>query len=140
MARSFWATDGMFSKNAYASLMDISSTSLIFLPLYFTARVSSLYLRPRHSGHTTLTDGRKFISMTLMPAPLHSSHLPPATLNENLPALNPLTLASGVSSNSCLMSLNTPVNVAGLLLGVLPMGLWSISISLSMFSMPTMLS
>ena len=139
-AFSFGAMVGIFSKNSYASLIGISSTSLMFFPLYLTASVSFLYLRPRHSLQTTFTEGRKFISMTLMPAPLHSSHLPPGTLNENLPALNPRTLASGVASKRFLISLNTPVNVAGLLRGVRPIGLWSISISLSIFSTPTISS
>ena len=71
---------------------------------------------------------------------VHSSHRPPGTLNENLPALKPRTFASGVASNSALISLNTPVNVAGLLRGVRPIGLWSISINLSIFSTPTISS
>ena len=75
--------------------------------------------------------------MTLIPAPLHASQRPPATLKENLPALNPRTLASGVSANRLRMSLNTPVNVAGFDLGERPIGLWSISMSLSMFSTPS---
>ena len=130
----------MFEKNSYASLTGISSTSLIFLPLYLTARVSFLYLLPRHSLQTTFTEGRKFISMTLMPAPLHSSQRPPGTLKEKRPALKPRTFASGVASKRVRMSLKTPVNVAGLLRGVLPIGLWSISMSLSIFSTPTMSS
>ena len=60
----------------------------------------------------------------------------PFTLNEKRPDLKPLILASGVFSNSFLISLNTLVYVAGLLRGVLPIGLWSISISLSTYSKP----
>ena len=77
--------------------------------------------------------------MTLMPAPLHSSQRPPGTLNEKRPALKPRTLASGVSSKRARMSPKTPVKVAGLERGVRPMGLWSISMTLSMFSTPSML-
>ena len=130
----------MFLKKPYASLTGISSTSLMFFPLYFTARVSGLYLFPPHCGHVTFTDGRKFISITLIPAPLHSSHRPPLTLNENRPDLKPRILASGVSSKSLRMSVNTSVYVAGLLRAVFPIGLWSISTSLSMFSTPVISS
>ena len=58
------------------------------------------------SKKTTFTDGRKFISMTLMPAPLHSSQRPPETLKEKREALKPRTLASGVASKRLRMCLN----------------------------------
>src|SRR3989339_344101 len=108
----------------------------MFLPLYLTASVSARYLFPLHSLQCTWTAGKKFISIICSPAPRHSSHLPPFTLNENLPDLKPLILASLVSVKSFLISANTFVYVAGLLLGVRPIGDWSISISLSTFSMP----
>ena len=58
----------------------------------------------------------------MIPSPKQCSHLPPDTLKENLPALYPLSRASGVAANNSRISPNTPVYVAGLLRGVLPMG------------------
>ena len=67
----------------------------------------------------------------MIPSPEQRSHLPPDTLKENLPALYPLSLASCVAANNSLIGVNAPVYVAGLLRGVLPIGLWSIAITLS---------
>ena len=45
----------------------------------------------------------------MMPSPWQFSHLPPATLKENLPDLKPIALASGVAANRSRMAVNTPV-------------------------------
>ena len=58
----------------------------------------------------------------MTPSPSHASHLPPFTLNENLPGLYPLLLDSGNPVNQSLIGPNAPVYVAGLDLGVLPIG------------------
>jgi hypothetical protein len=57
-------------------------------------------------------------------------------LKLNLPFPYPLIFASFVSAKIFRISSNTPVYVAGLLLGVLPIGDWSIFIILSIFSIP----
>ena len=106
------------------------------MPLNLTASVSLLYLKPLQSSQWTIILGRKFISIVFFPAPLQTSHLPPTTLKENLPDLYPLILDSSVFENNSLISVNTPVYVAGLDLGVLPIGAWLISITLSIFSIP----
>src|SRR5512133_1012883 len=129
-----WYIEGMLEKNSTALSTVISSTSLMFFPLYFTSRVSRLYLLPLQSLQFTYTSGRKFISMVFTPAPWQPSHLPPFILKENRPAPNPLIFASVVCSNSFLISVNTPVYVAGFDLGVLPIGDWFTSITLSIFS------
>ena len=72
----------------------------------------------------------------MMPSPEQFSHRPPATLKENLPALKPIVLASGVAANSSRMGVKTPVYVAGLERGVRPMGDWSMAMTLSKYSMP----
>src|SRR5690606_3743244 len=95
------------------------------------------YPFPPQSGHSTYTSGRKFIPMVLTPAPSHPSHLRPLILNEKRPGPKPLTSASGVIANRCRISVKTPVYVAGFDLGVRPMGAWSTSITLSMFSSPS---
>ena len=51
------------------------------------------------------------------------SHLPPLTLKLNRPGLYPRITASVVLENKFLISLNTPVYVAGFDLGVRPIGL-----------------
>lgn len=51
--------------------------------------------------------GKKFISMVFIPAPPQVSHLPPFTLNENLPGLYPRIFASGKAANKFRMSSNT---------------------------------
>ena len=71
-----------------------------------------------------------------MPSPIQDSHLPPLTLKLNLPGLYPRAFASGVMAKRSLISPKSPVYVAGLLRGVLPIGDWSISITLSRFSTP----
>ena len=101
--------DGTGVKNSTAWEMVISSTSLMLFPLYLTARTSGLNRFPWHSLHVTVTDGRKFISMTSTPAPLQASQRPPFTLKENLLDLKPRILASGVSANRLRMGVSTPV-------------------------------
>ncbi len=71
-----------------------------------------------------------------MPSPWHASQRPPLTLNENRLAEKPCILASCVCANRLRISVNTPVYVAGLERGVLPMGDWSISTTLSRCSKP----
>ena len=58
----------------------------------------------------------------ITPSPSQDSHLPPLTLKENLPTLYPLALESGRFENQSLIGPNAPVYVAGLDLGVLPIG------------------
>ena len=65
----------------------MSKMSEIDLFLNFTDKVSLLNLLPLHSSHSTKTSGKKFISIFFIPAPVHSSHLPPFTLKLNLPGL-----------------------------------------------------
>ena len=57
-------------------------------------------------------------------------------MNENLPGLYPLVLDSGKLVNQSLIGPKAPVYVAGFDLGVLPIGDWSISIILSINSVP----
>ena len=52
-----------------------------------TASVSELKRRPPQTSHSTLTSGRKLISMVCMPCPAHASQRPPAVLNEKRLAL-----------------------------------------------------
>ncbi len=75
----------------------------------------------------------------MYPSPEQDSHRPPFTLKENLPALYPLLRASGTWANNSLMGVNVPVYVAGLLLGVLPIGDWSMLTTLSICSKPSMI-
>lgn len=123
-------------KNSSASSTVISSTSDIVFPLYFTSKVSLLYLFPWHTSHGTYTSDKKCISIFNIPSPLQASHLPPATLKLNLPLSYPRIFASFVPANMSLIKSNTPVYVAGFERGVLPIGDWSMFIILSMFSSP----
>src|SRR4051812_28598774 len=66
-----------------------------------------------------------------MPIPLHSGHDPSFTLKLKRPGLKPFAWLSGSLLKSCRISSNTFTYVAGLDLGVLPIGDWSISITLS---------
>ena len=68
--------------------------------------------------------------MAMVPPPSQASHLPPLILNENLPSLYPLALASGVEANTARISVKSPVYVAGLERGLRPMGDWSMLIML----------
>ena len=127
---------GWFLKKNTASDTVISKTSEIDFPLYLTSSVSLLYLFPWQDSQFTKTLGKKSISTNLTPAPLHVSHLPPFTLNEKAPCFNPLIFDSVSEENKFLISVNTPVYVAGFDLGVLPIGDWSTSINLLIFSKP----
>ena len=60
-------------------------------------------------------------------------------MNENLPGLYPLILDSGNCANKSRIKVNTPVYVAGLERGVLPIGFWFISMTLSTYSSPATL-
>ena len=57
-----------------------------------------------------------------MPSPSQDSQRPPLTLKEKRPGLYPLIFDSGSCVNKSRMNVNTPVYVAGLDRGVLPMG------------------
>ena len=57
-------------------------------------------------------------------------------MKEYLPTLYPRALDSGSAANQSLIGPKAPVYVAGLDLGVLPIGDWSISIILSINSVP----
>ena len=127
---------GIFSKNCKASSTVISSTSDILFPLYFTSRVSLLYLFPLHTSQGTYTSDKKFISILIIPSPEQASHLPPGTLKLNLPLSYPRIFASFVVANISLIKSNTPVYVAGFERGVLPIGDWSILIILSILWSP----
>ena len=81
--------------------------------------------------------GRKCISIFIIPSPWHDSHLPPLTLKLNLPGAKPRILASLVCANTSRISVNSPVYVAGFERGVLPIGDWSMFITLSRCSMPS---
>src|SRR5574344_112671 len=72
----------------------------------------------------------------MVPAPWQFSHRPPFTLKLKRPALYPRDLASGRLANKSRIPLKTPTYVAGLERGVRPIGLWSIFITLSIFSSP----
>ena len=76
----------------------------------------------------------------MIPSPLQASQRPPFTLKLNLPFPKPLIFASGKAANRSLILVNIPVYVAGFDRGVLPIGLWSMSITLSMFSRPKIAS
>ena len=75
--------------------------------------------------------------MRIVPAPWHFSHLPPLTLKENRPDLYPFAFASGSREKSVRMGANRPTYVAGLERGVRPIGLWSMLITLSISSTPS---
>src|SRR5215217_741810 len=113
---------GTLLKNATASSTVISSTSLIDFPLYLISSVSLLYLLPLHFSQCTYTSGKKFISITFIPPPSHTSQRPLFTLKEKRPAVYPLIFASGTAAYSVLISVKNPQYVEGLLLGVLPIG------------------
>ena len=72
----------------------------------------------------------------MIPSPEQASHLPPFTLKLKRPLEYPLVFASTVDAKRSLIKSNAPVYVAGLDLGVFPIGDWSISITLSSFSIP----
>ena len=115
----------------------MSNTSAMLFPLYFTSKVSLLYLVPLHTSQGTYISDKKCISIFNIPSPWQCSHLPPETLKLNLPFEYPLSFASFVSANKSLILSNTPVYVAGFDLGVLPIGDWSMFIILPIFSIPT---
>ena len=110
--------------------------SAIDLSLYFISNVSLLYLFPLQISHSTYTSAKKCISIFLTPSPSQFSHRPPLTLNENLPGLYPLAADSFKPANQSRIGVKQPVYVAGLDLGVLPIGDWFISIILSIFFTP----
>src|SRR5262249_56111335 len=96
-----------------------------------------LYRAPLQTSHGTYTSGRKCISILIVPSPEHASHRPPFTLNENRPGWYPRTLASRLEANSERILSNTPVYVAGFDRGVRPIGDWSMLMTLSMSSVPS---
>jgi len=63
---------------------------------------------PPHSSHATLTSGRKFISLRLLPWPSQLEQRPPAVLKEKRPAFQPRMRASVVSANSLRMVSQKP--------------------------------
>ncbi len=91
--------------------------------------------RKLHTAHRR--PGRKCISIFNIPSPLHASHRPPFTLKLKRPFLYPFAFASGVAANRSRIRSNTPVYVAGLDRGVRPIGDWSILITLSRCSTPS---
>ena len=113
---------GIALKKFNPSSTVISKISAIFLSLNLISRVSLLYLLALHESHSTNTSGKKCISILITPSPSQISHLPPLTLKENLPTLYPLKADSGRLVYHSLIGVNAPVYVAGLDLGVLPIG------------------
>src|SRR3569623_422875 len=97
--------------------------------LYFTSSVSFMKRLPLHTSQTTYTVGRNAISTAIVPLPSHVSQRPPprdcATLNEKRDDFHPRARVSVVVAKRSRIKVNAPVLVAGLLLGVRPMGLWS---------------
>ena len=79
------AIGGTAAKNSRASSMGMSRTWAIVRPLKWTSRVSRLYRSPWHTSQGTYTSGRKFISILIVPSPVHASQRPPLTLKENRP-------------------------------------------------------
>ena len=78
--------NGLFSIPKTLNLDNYAQAiSRMDLPLYFTWRVSLLYLAPWQVSQETYTSGRKFISIFSVPSPLQASQRPPLTLKENLP-------------------------------------------------------
>jgi hypothetical protein len=65
----------------------MASTSPMLASRQRTASVSELKRRPPQTSHSTLTSGRKFISMVRTPCPSHASQRPPAVLKEKRLAL-----------------------------------------------------
>src|SRR5574339_297463 len=131
---------GIFLKNSIASSTVKFKISYIVFSLYFTNSVSELYLFPTHSSHLTYTSGKNCISIFFTPHPSHASHLPPLTLKENLPWEYPISLDLIVFENNCLIGVNALTYIAALDLGVLPIGDWSIPITLSIYSIPVISS
>ena len=77
------------------------------------------------------------MSSRVEPLPSQASQRPPATLKLNRPAFQPRFFESGSIVKSLRMSSHTFTYVAGLLRGVRPIGDWSITITLSSESMPS---
>src|SRR5579872_1264603 len=100
---------------------------------------SLLYRFPLQTSQVTYTSGRNCISIFITPSPLQCSHRPPFTLKLNLPGPYPLIFASGTFAQIFRISVKTPVYVAGLDRGVLPIGDWSIDMTLSRCSSPSIL-
>src|SRR6266481_1804908 len=70
-------------KNARASSTVRSSTPLILKSPSRIARIWLWKRRPSHTSHFTSRSAMKCISIVTVPVPLHFSHRPPLTLNEN---------------------------------------------------------
>ena len=75
--------------------------------------------------------------MRFIPSPWHASHRPPFTLKLKRPGLYPRALDSGSRAYRSRIGENTWVYVAGFDRGVRPIGDWSISITLSIRSSPS---
>jgi hypothetical protein len=60
----------------------MASTSPMLFSRHSTLRVSELKRRPPQVSHSTLTSGRKLISMVRTPWPAQASQRPPAVLKE----------------------------------------------------------
>ena len=88
------------------------------------------------TGWTCLCTSRQLSVAAALNAEGALFHLPPFTLKLNLPGLYPLTLDSGRTEKRSRICVKTPVYVAGLERGVLPMGLWSMLIALSIWWIP----
>src|SRR2546428_3086120 len=87
--------------------------SFTFRPLYVTFITCSLNLRPPHLSQTISTSARNCMSMLTVPAPSQVSQRPPAVLNENIPAVTPLSFAAVVSERSFRISSHALTYVAG---------------------------
>ena len=91
--------------------------------------MSGEYRSPPQSSQRIYASGKKFISSFILPAPLQVSQRPPLTLKEKAFGPRPLTFASGREDNNERIRSQAPMYVAGDERGVLPIGLWSTSIT-----------
>ncbi len=105
--------------------MVMASISATLLPFHLMFKVAGSNRSPPHCSHGTYTSGRYPRLTFMLPWPEHASHLPPFMLKEKRPGPYPLFLASGTLASIFLISVHTPMYVAGHERGVLPMGEWS---------------
>ena len=91
-------------KKLYASWIVKFKISSIFLFSNFAFKTSFLNLFPLHVSHLSTISDINCISIFIDPSPLHSSHLPPSTLNEKCFGFNPKCLEVFWFENKFLIS------------------------------------
>ena len=109
----------------------------MLLPLNRTCSVSRPNRLPWQTGQVTQTSARKSISSRFDPLPSQASQRPPVTLKLNRPGAYPRALASGSRVYRSRIWSNSLMYVAGLERGVRPIGDWSMSMTLSRCSRPS---